>query len=136
MSFSAGYLRREYEKLKKNGFPISETFEYGAKLGKSAEIELHFELYLEDQKNPRSQRWHPEDFFRYHSDNGIMYLRQQLSSDNRDRAVSAAYLLAELLREGGMPIRTGSQMSLTKRLCFLQSRKARSKARSTEGKVS
>ncbi|MGN1451974.1 MAG: HEAT repeat domain-containing protein [Eubacteriales bacterium] len=100
MSFSAGYLRREYEKLKKNGFPISETFEYGAKLGKSAEIELHFELYLEDQKNPRSQRWHPEDFFRYHSDNGIMYLRQQLGSDNKDSAVNAAYLLAELLPRG------------------------------------
>lgn len=103
MSLAAGHLQQEYEELKSRGFPLGEALEFGAKLGRSKEIALHFELILEDGKRPRPQRWHPEDYFRFHGQDGVLYLRQCLTSENRDYAVDAAYLMAELLLRGRYP---------------------------------
>ncbi|MGN0657741.1 MAG: HEAT repeat domain-containing protein [Ruminiclostridium sp.] len=103
MNLLAEDLLREYEELKKSGFELGKVFEFGGKLGRSNEFELHFRLILEDEKRPRSQRWHPEDFFRFHGYEGILYLRQLLTSKDKDCAVSAAYLMAELLPRGRYP---------------------------------
>ena len=103
MILSAGDLQQEYEELKKRGFPLGETLDFGQKLGKSEEIELHFALILEDEENTHPQRWHPEDYFRFHGQEGVLYLRQLLTSENRNYAVSAAYLMAELLLKGRYP---------------------------------
>lgn len=93
MNLLAEDLLREYEELKKSGFELGKVFEFGDKLGRSNETELHFRLILEDEKRPRPQRWHPEDFFRFHGYDGILYLRKLLTSEDKDYAVSAAYLI-------------------------------------------
>lgn len=97
MNTGAEELRREYEELEKSGFPLGWAMDYGSKLGESREIELHFELVLEDYKRPRPERWHPEDFFRLHREDGVLYLSRMLTSEDEERAVGAAYLMAELL---------------------------------------
>lgn len=100
MTLAAEKLLRKYEKLKEINFPITETFDFGKELGESKEIALHFELILEDEKNPRPQRWYPDDFFHLHRQDGIDYLYQLLTSEDKDYAVCAAYLLAHLLTRG------------------------------------
>lgn len=100
MDTSVEELRRGYEELKASGFPLNMVFDFGEKLGNSAQTAYHFELVLEDWERPRPQRWHPEDFFRWHRQEGIDYLRGLLTSEDRRCAVSAAYLLAELLPRG------------------------------------
>lgn len=93
-------LRLRYEQMKESGFPFSMVFDFGEKLGNSDELDLHFELYVEDQRRPRSQQWHPEDFFRLHRETGLIYLSRLLTSDNTEYAVLAAYLMAEILPRG------------------------------------
>lgn len=100
MDTSVEELRRGYEELKASGFPLNMVFDFGEKLGNSAQTAYHFELVLEDWERPRPQRWHPEDFFRWHRQEGVEYLRGLLTSEDRRCAVSAAYLLAELLPRG------------------------------------
>ena len=103
MDLSAEDLLREYEELEKSGFELGKVFEFGDRLGRSNELELHFRLILDDEKRPRSQRWHPEDFFRLHRYEGMLYLRQLLASEDKDYGVNAAYLMAELLPRGRYP---------------------------------
>ncbi len=100
MNLSTEDIMREYEELKKHGFPIGETLDFGEELGRSAEIALHFEFIIEDGKKPRPQRWHPEDFYRFHGQEGVDYLRPLLTSQDEEYAVGAAYLMAELLLKG------------------------------------
>lgn len=100
MNTAAEELRLRYEQMKESGFPLSMVFDFGEKLGDSDELDLHFELYVEDQRRPRSQQWHPEDFFRLHREPGLIYLSRLLTSDNTEYAVLAAYLMAEILPRG------------------------------------
>ena len=100
MDTAAEELRLQYEQMKERGFPFSMVFDFGEKLGNSDELDLHFELYVEDQRRPRSQQWHPEDFFRLHRETGLIYLSRLLTSDNTEYAVLAAYLMAEILPRG------------------------------------
>lgn len=100
MDTAAEELRLQYEQMKERGFPFSMVFDFGEKLGNSDELDLHFELYVEDQRRPRSQQWHPEDFFRLHREPGLIYLSRLLTSDNTEYAVLAAYLMAEILPRG------------------------------------
>ena len=103
VSISAEELMSEYEKLKKNNFPSGETLDFIYKLGDSQEIELHFELVLEDEKRPRGKRLYPGDSFRHHGEAGLLYLSRLLNSEDREYSVSAAYLMAELLPRGRYP---------------------------------
>ena len=100
MGSTAEELRRECEELEKKGFPIPGVMDVGVRLGESDEIGLHFELYIEDDRRPFQKRWHPEDFFSFHREAGVRYLEQLLASEDREYAVCAAYLLAELLIKG------------------------------------
>lgn len=100
MGLSAEELRRKYQELEQGGFQIEELFRFGEELGTSHELELHFELILEDWRRPPSKRWDPDFFFRLHRQEGITFLRGLLYTEDRERAVMAAYLLAELLMKG------------------------------------
>ncbi|MGN0612081.1 MAG: HEAT repeat domain-containing protein [Ruminiclostridium sp.] len=100
MNTTAEELRLRYEQMKESGFPLDMVFDFGKMLGDSNELDLHFELYVEDQRRPRSQQWHPEDFFRLHREPGLIYLSRLLTSDNTEYAVLAAYLMAEILPRG------------------------------------
>jgi HEAT repeat protein len=90
---------KEYDRLKSQRFPITETLHFSYELGKSADIELHFQLYCMDQALPRGMRGDIENHFDKHGPAGIEYLRGLLDDPDRTKAINAAYLMAEMIRK-------------------------------------
>ena len=112
---------KEYEILKSQGFPISETLKFSFELGSSTDIDLHFKLYCIDQNNPRGKRGNPENHFEKHGPDGIDYLRGLLYDPDREKASNAAYLMAEVIRKLRWSGRDEAEQDLRRGLVQLSS---------------
>ena len=112
---------KEYEILKSKKFPISETLQFSVELGKSDDIKLHFQLYCINQNNPRKMRGHPEDHFQLHGPAGIDYLRGLIYDPDSEKAINAAYLMAEIIRKLNWSGRAEAEQDLRHGLVLLSS---------------
>lgn len=85
----------EYKRLKAQGFPITEeTINFVTALGKSDDIETHFDIYCMEMKCPKQERgFGIYEGFADHGKAGGEYLLARLD-DEEDIAINAGYLLS------------------------------------------
>lgn len=86
---------KEYKSLKAQGFPITEeTINFVTALGKSDEIETHFDIYCMEMKCPKQERgFGIYEGFADHGRAGGEYLLARLD-DEENIAINAAYMLS------------------------------------------
>ena len=111
---------KEYKRLKAIGFPISdETISFITALGKSNEIETHFDIYCMEMQCPKQERgFGIYEEFSEHGRAGGDYLLSRLE-DEESIAINAAYLLSSFREQNVCHFNAAEQATILRALTRL-----------------